>query len=463
MAPEELFFRLSQARDSWHWRMERYLEVVADRMTSAIEQLRSSNAGEHYRALVAALQQVLARLASSRYLQHLVDVARARGKEMAGRMAWASPFLRYWSRDRMALLSVSLAVGLLGGRLLVRPAPRLQPAYMLSTVCGSYSGIGGIAQCRIEVPRICRDTEILVRVMSAGLDRSDLLAVSGWAKAERGRVHGGFTLGRDFCGVVLEAGVGATHLRPGDRVWGAVPYSLPGTFSELLVLPGCMAERMPANLNWDGAATVPYSALQVWSALVWRGGLVPDRAAGYSILVVDGVTDTGCLATQLACLWGGLVTVLCPHRTVPLAHALGAHSVVAARDNVEECLQDLDESGPYQLIVLAGDLLPRAACPPLLAEGGRICSTLPPRLSTDSWGFFRRRFLPLWRSAVSPPHVPPIHKLRQPLQYITRAVEEGKIQIVLDSVLAPQDIKKGLARLAEGETVGKSVVVFDKL
>jgi hypoxanthine phosphoribosyltransferase len=26
---------------------------------------------------------------------------------------------------------------------------------------------------------------------------------------------------------------------------------------------------------------------------VWRGGLLPDRAAGQSILVVDGVTDTG--------------------------------------------------------------------------------------------------------------------------------------------------------------------------
>jgi hypothetical protein len=70
---------------------------------------------------------------------------------------------RYWSRDRVALVSVSLAVGLLGGRLLVRPAPRLQPAYMLSTVCGSYAGIDSIAQCRIPVPRIHNDTEILVR------------------------------------------------------------------------------------------------------------------------------------------------------------------------------------------------------------------------------------------------------------------------------------------------------------
>ena len=73
--------------------------------------------------------------------------------------------LRYWSRDRVVLVSVSLAVGLLGGRLLlVRPsAPRLQPAYMLSTVCGSYAGIESIAQCRIEVPRIHHDNEILVR------------------------------------------------------------------------------------------------------------------------------------------------------------------------------------------------------------------------------------------------------------------------------------------------------------
>jgi hypothetical protein len=64
----------------------------------------------------------------------------------------------------VALLSVSLAVGLLGGRLLlVRPAPRLQPAHMLSTVCGSYSGISGIAHCRIQVPRIQQETEIIVR------------------------------------------------------------------------------------------------------------------------------------------------------------------------------------------------------------------------------------------------------------------------------------------------------------
>jgi hypothetical protein len=40
---------------------------------------------------------------------------------------------------------------------------------------------------------------------------------------------------------------------------------------------------------------------------------------------------------------------VCVFRTVPLAHALGAHSVVAARESLEETLQDLDETGPYQV------------------------------------------------------------------------------------------------------------------
>ena len=363
----------------------------------------------------------------------------------------------------MALVSISLAVGFLSGRLLSSPAPRLKPIFMVSTVCGSYSGVGGIAQCRIEVPRMRSSAEVLVRVMSTGLDRTDLLSVSGWGRVERRKMHGGFTLGRDFCGVVVEVGEDVPHLQPGDRVWGAVPYNMPGTLSEMLVLPGSFVEKMPNNLNWDGAATVPYSALMVWNALVWKGKLEPEKSDGVRVLVIDGVTDTGCLATQLACLWGCMVTVLCPARTVPLAHALGAHAVIGARESPEECVHDLQDSGPFNLIVLSGDLLSYSHCLPLLEEKGRICSTLPPQLSSDGWGFLRRFLLPSWRTLVLPPSLPRHRNLSQPLKYMTSAVESGKIQPVLDSVLSPAEIKTGLSRLASEETVGKSVVVFDKI
>ena len=109
--------------------------------------------------------------------------------------------------------------------------PELQAQQMLSVVCGGYSGPGSVAVCRIPVPRVTSNKQVLVRVMSAGLDRTDVMAVSGWARLERRKPHGGFTLGRDFCGIVVEAGVGVSHVHPGDRVWGLLPYHLSGSLS----------------------------------------------------------------------------------------------------------------------------------------------------------------------------------------------------------------------------------------
>ena len=231
---------------------------------------------------------------------------------------------------------------------------------------------------------------------------------------------------------------------------------------EQLVVPGDLLTRMPSNLNWEGGATVPYSALQVWAALVWAGGLQPDQAAGVRVLVSDGVTDTGCLAIQLACLWGAHVTVLCSPRAVQLAHALGAHMVIAA--DSADCLTDLAEAGPFSLIVQCGLSLPLSSLSPLLLPRGRLTSALPPAsLSSDGWGVLRRLVFPAWRALVAPPHSQSQSRVSEPLQYVTEAVQKGKLQPVLDTVLAPAEVSGALVRLAAQESVGKSVVLFDRL
>jgi hypothetical protein len=62
-----LLYRFGNKTFFCQWRMERYLEVVEDRLRSALEQMRGSSAGEHYRTLLAALRQFVAKLANSRY------------------------------------------------------------------------------------------------------------------------------------------------------------------------------------------------------------------------------------------------------------------------------------------------------------------------------------------------------------------------------------------------------------
>jgi len=449
------------------------LSGLLTRVSTVLSRWEDSNAANRYREALTAIREILARLtqslresaANSEYLALCKEVAKTNLKLLARRLSGLHPYVQKVVENRIALVYISLCIGFLGGRLWCgKSFPKLQPLHMMSVVCGSYSGPDGLALCQIEMPRPQYDDDILVRVMSAGLDRSDLLAVSGWGRIERSRPNAGFSIGRDFCGVVVEAGVEVTHLRPGDKVWGSVPdFHLPGTLSEHIVVRGRLAHRMPSNLNWEGAATVPYSALQVWAALVWRGGLRPDQATGIHVLVVDGVTDSGCLAVQLACLWGAHVTVLCPGRTVPLADALGAHVIVAARDDEVECVQDLLETGPFDLVVLAGDLLSQASATKLLSHGGRVTSTLPPPISSDSWGMVRRLFHPLWRSLVSPPYVPAIKKIGEPLSYVTSAVQSGKLQTVVDTVYSPQEVAGALTRLATQDSVGKSVVLFDRI
>ena len=152
----------------------------------------------------------------------------------------------------------------------------------------------------------------------------------------------------------------------------------------------------------------------------------------------------------------------CSPRAVQLAHALGAHMVVGG--DSEDCLTDLTEAGPFSLIVQCGLSLPLTSLSPLLLPRGKITSALPPlSLSSDGWGYFRRLALPLWRCLVPPPLSARQSAVQEPLQYVTQAVQRGKLQPVLDTVLTPAEVSAALTKLAAQESVGKSVVLFDRL
>lgn len=477
MKTEEMVEKVEEASKGILMRMDWESSVLREKLLYLLAKLSESSLAVRYRDTLSSAKELLWRtllalrtsVDNNEYLRLWKELLKSHVKVLARRLAGVSPYFHKVAKNKMALIYFGICIGYIGGRILSKQGlPHLKPLSMMSVVCGSYSGPDGLAFCKIDMPRIQTSREILVKVMAAGLDLTDVRAVSGWGRLERGKLNGGFTIGRDFCGVVMEAGVDVDGLSPGDRVWGALPYSQGGTLSEHLVLEARQATTMPSNLNWEGAATVPYSALQVWSALVWRGGLKPDNAGGVSVLVVDGVTDTGCLALQLAAKWGASVTALCPNigRTVPLAHALGAHIVVAARECEEDSVCELREAREgrnFDLIVLAGDLVSEASVRCLLSAGGRLTSTLPPSLSSDSWGLLRRAFHPLWRCLVNPPRVPSRKKLVEPLNYMTREVESGSIQTVLGQVIAPQEVAAALTRIATQDTVGKTVVVFDRL
>ena len=182
----------------------------------------------------------------------------------------------------------------------------------MSGVTANYQ-YGGIESLNLRsdliVPRITRPNQVLVRVHAASVDVTDISILSGLGKTERKMSQdqkirssnvAEVVLGRDFSGVVLDVGRNVSNVEVGDTVWSAQPIALNGTLSEFVVIDSNTVRLKPVLLNHDGAATLPYSSLLVWDALVNQARIQPKHGLrNKRVLIVDAGSPTGCIAIQV--------------------------------------------------------------------------------------------------------------------------------------------------------------------
>ena len=176
----------------------------------------------------------------------------------------------------------------------------------------SYGGLEGIhLRSDLVVPKITQPNQVLIRVHAASLDFTDVAVLSGLGRNER-RLHTrkcryngeNVIIGRDFSGVVLDVGKNVTNVDVGDGVWSARPLAGDGSLVEFIVIDSWALRLKPAHLSHDGAATLPYSSLKLWEALVYQAGIKPLHGLrDKKVLVVDGGSPTGCIALQACTLY----------------------------------------------------------------------------------------------------------------------------------------------------------------
>ncbi|KAA1476198.1 GroES-like protein [Dentipellis sp. KUC8613] len=127
-----------------------------------------------------------------------------------------------------------------------------------------------------------------------------------------------FVAGSDAAGTVYELGEGVTILQKGDRVLFQSLFTADrGTFQQYVLADATRAAKVPSNLSFDEAATVPLglatAALGLYAPIGARGGaaLTPPWTAGglgkykdQPALVVGGSSSVGQFAIQLLKLSG---------------------------------------------------------------------------------------------------------------------------------------------------------------
>ncbi|HXD45789.1 MAG TPA: zinc-binding dehydrogenase [Pseudolabrys sp.] len=131
--------------------------------------------------------------------------------------------------------------------------------------------------------------ELLVKVKAAGLNRADLAASQG--RGGHGAV--GNTVGIDWAGEVIEVGPEAKGgFRPGDRVMCAGS----GGYAEFAVCDWGRVVKIPDDMTFERAATLPVALGTMHDALVTNGKLKP----GDSVLIQGASSGVGLMALQIA-------------------------------------------------------------------------------------------------------------------------------------------------------------------
>lgn len=178
--------------------------------------------------------------------------------------------------------------------------------------------------------------QIRVRAHAAGLNPTD------WKHRESGLFLGEppFVLGWDVSGVVDEVGFGTTLFRPGDEVFGMVPYPFgAGTHAEYVVGPTRAFAFKPSEVDHVAAGAVPLAALTAWQALVDTAGL----GDGDRVLVHAAAGGVGHLAVQIAKARGAHVIGTASEPKHEFVRSLGADEVIDYRTtDVGEAAQGVD-------------------------------------------------------------------------------------------------------------------------
>ena len=138
-----------------------------------------------------------------------------------------------------------------------------------------------------------RESDVLVDVHAIGINPGEAFIRKTRSAAPGGRV----LLGWEFAGVVIGAGLAVRNLKTGDRVFGTGDMSRDGAWAERLAVDHRILAKIPGELTFVDAASLPIGAITAWEAVFRDQDALPSGVD--RVLIVGGAGAVGSIATQL--------------------------------------------------------------------------------------------------------------------------------------------------------------------
>ena len=302
------------------------------------------------------------------------------------------------------------------------------------------------------------ENAVLVKVHAASINPLDLRVLEGEFKTIL-PVQFPFILGNDFAGTVVEVGANVTQFKVGDNVYAKT--DLNGAFAEYTVVQQSSLALKPDNISMELAASLPLVSLTAWQALVE----IANVQAGQKVLIHAGSGGVGTIAIQLAKHLGATVATTTSSKNIAWVKSLGADIIIDYKTtDFEQELKDYD----VVLDTQGGNILEKSLN--VLKRGGRIVSISGPPdrnlAEAINANWLLKCIIPLLSWSIR-------HKAKkrgvtysflfmqpngQQLSKISKLVESGKINPIVDKTYELSEIKDAFQYVNTGRAKGKVIL-----
>jgi NADPH:quinone reductase-like Zn-dependent oxidoreductase len=323
-----------------------------------------------------------------------------------------------------------------------------------------------------DVPEpVLRDPDdVLVRIKAAALNRLDLFVIDGLPGVKNTFPH---IMTGDGAGIVEKVGRNVTHWKKGDRAMinpGLSCYQcesclagehslcetyrllgehVPGTATELVVVPWRNLGAVPDGMDWPQAAAYSLATLTAWRMLTSRAALEPEE----TVLIWGIGGGVSLAAVQIARFLGArVIATSSSDAKLAMAKELGADIVLnhATTDVAAEVRKLTNKRGVEVVVDNVGEKTWEKSLR-CLGRLGRLVTcgaTTGPMVVTDVRRLFWYQYSILGSTMGN----------FDEYQEIVRLAGEGKLWPVVDRVYPLEEGREAFARLQAGDQLGKIVL-----
>lgn len=323
----------------------------------------------------------------------------------------------------------------------------------------SFGGVEGLEVSELPDAPLPTADRARVRVRATGLNRADILQRLGRYPAPPGYPQD--IPGLEFAGEVESVGEDARAWTAGDRVFGITGG---GAHAEYVTVPESTLARIPDNLNWSEAASIPEVFMTAHDALFTQAKL----QMGESVLIHAAGSGVGTAASQLVKAAGAVVygTSRTPEK-LERAKEFGLSESIAVGNDPSlfaDAIKEWTNAAGVNVIL---DLVGAAYLKPnldSLATRGRLIfvgTTSGAKAEIDYSILMRKRLRIMGTSLRTRSIEEKATATRLFANHVVPLLANGSVRPVIDSVFKIEEVREAHKRIESNESFGKVVLTID--